>query len=137
LKLTYHLYEVEAIAQQLIKQATSKTLLFHAEMGVGKTTLIKELVKAIGSEEQVSSPTYSLVNEYRTATNSIYHFDLYRIEDEDELYNFGIEEYLNSDAWVLVEWPDILMNCLSNDYNIVTIKTNEDESRTLELIFNS
>ena len=131
-EIDYKLNDLEVVAKQILEHATSKTLLFKAEMGAGKTTLIKALVKALGCTDTVSSPTFSLVNEYNTSTKTIFHFDLYRIEDESELYDFGIEDYLNVDAHLLVEWPDLLENLLS-DYHIISIKIKEDNSRTLKM----
>ena len=101
-------------------------------MGTGKTTLIKQLVKALGCEDEVSSPTFSIVNEYEGLTSTIYHFDLYRIEEETELYDFGIETYLDSDAYIFVEWPKLLEPLLDN-YTEVSIYTNENQDRVLQL----
>ena len=76
-------------------------------MGAGKTTLIKELAKELGVKSTSSSPTFSLVNEYETHTNDVlYHFDLYRINDELEAYDMGIDEYFYSDKWCFIEWPE-------------------------------
>ena len=85
LKLTYNIEDIALVSKQVLEHATSKTLLFYGDMGVGKTTLIKALVKALGSTDDVQSPTYAIVNQYQGITGSIYHFDLYRIEEiEDE-----------------------------------------------------
>ncbi|MGC1632293.1 MAG: tRNA (adenosine(37)-N6)-threonylcarbamoyltransferase complex ATPase subunit type 1 TsaE, partial [Gelidibacter sp.] len=101
----YSIENIESIASALLKEATSKRLLFYGEMGVGKTTLIKELSKQLGSRDHVNSPTFSIVNEYELKDGFIYHFDLYRIKDEEEALNFGIEDYLYSHQWVFIEWP--------------------------------
>ena len=95
MQITYTLKDLEKVAKQIMKAATSKVLLFDADMGMGKTTLIKAIVRVLGSIDSVSSPTFSLVNEYKTEKHTIYHFDLYRVQNEEELYDFGIEEYLN------------------------------------------
>lgn len=133
LKIEYRLEDVDAIAKQLINSTNSKVLLFNGEMGTGKTTLIKAIVKELGSIDDVNSPTYSLVNEYKIQNDSIFHFDLYRIEEEEELYNFGIEDYLNTSCWILVEWPQLLLPMLGDDYNSITIQSFENRSRTLIL----
>ena len=91
---TYLLSDIEPTASQILKYVESKNILFSGEMGSGKTTLIKELVKQLGSKDRVSSPTFSLVNEYEGITNSVYHFDFYRIEDEQEAYDMGFENIL-------------------------------------------
>ncbi len=103
--LTYELSEIDSIAMQLLSKVKSKTLLFYGEMGAGKTTLIKALVKALGAEDAASSPTFSLVNEYHSDQGKIFHFDFYRIEDENEVLDMGIEDYLNTESWKFIEWP--------------------------------
>ena len=98
MKISFKLNEIEQIAQEIVRNVKSKTLLFYGDMGVGKTTLIGALVKVLGSSDEVSSPTFSIVNEYKTETEPIYHFDMYRIENIEEAYNFGIEDYLDSEG---------------------------------------
>lgn len=132
LEIEYTLKDIDVVAKQILKYATTKSFLFKAEMGTGKTTLIKALVKALGCNDTVSSPTFSLVNEYKTETETIYHFDLYRIENENELYDFGIEDYLNSNAYLFIEWPKLAEN-LINPYNSITIVANNNTSRTLKM----
>ncbi|MGV8814258.1 MAG: tRNA (adenosine(37)-N6)-threonylcarbamoyltransferase complex ATPase subunit type 1 TsaE [Gelidibacter sp.] len=129
----YSIENIESIASALLKEATSKTLLFYGEMGVGKTTLIKELSKQLGSIENVNSPTFSIVNEYEVKDGLIYHFDLYRIKDEEEALNFGIEDYLYSGQWVFIEWPEKLGNLLPENSNEIEFILNIDGSRTLKL----
>jgi len=109
----YALNNLKEIAKEVILKAESKILLFYGTMGVGKTTLIKELCIELGTEDVTSSPTFSLVNEYRTKRGEIvYHFDFYRIEDENEAYDIGIEDYFYSDKWCLIEWPENIQNLL-------------------------
>ena len=104
-------------------------------MGVGKTTLIKEIVKQLGVIDNVSSPTFSLVNEYHTQNNSIvYHFDFYRIKNEEEALDMGVEEYFYSQNWCLVEWPNKIENLLPLNAVTITITTNKNQLRTIELI---
>ena len=130
----YSLEELPAIAQEIIKSAKHKVLLFYGEMGVGKTTLIKEIVRQLGSLDNVSSPTFSLVNEYHTAKGEkIYHFDFYRINNENEALDIGVEEYLYSDCWCLAEWPNKVKNLLPLNSATITITSNRDQSRTIEL----
>lgn len=129
--ITYNIDQVEAVAKQLITSATSRTLLFYGDMGVGKTTLIKALVKALGSLDNVSSPTFSIVNEYEMNDEKIYHFDLYRINDLEEAYNFGIEDYLDSNHWVIIEWPQIIEPILSGDECVVNLTIQSENKRQL------
>jgi tRNA threonylcarbamoyladenosine biosynthesis protein TsaE len=107
---------------------------FYAEMGLGKTTLIKELVKQLGIDDVASSPTFSLVNEYFSEKNgTIYHFDFYRIEKEEEAYDIGIEDYFYSNAWCFIEWPSVIENLLPLDCVKIYLSLNEDNTRTIRL----
>lgn len=133
MEITYGLHDLEVVAKQIIKNVNSKTLLFYGDMGVGKTTLIKALVKALGSLDVASSPTFSIVNEYEATNFMIYHFDLYRIQDIDEAYNFGIEDYLYSNNWSIIEWPDVIKDILPEHFNRIDLLLNDDKTRTLKL----
>ena len=128
---TYGLDDLEFISNQIIENAKSKVLCFYGEMGVGKTTLIKEIVKQLGSADKVSSPTFSLVNEYEADGKAVYHFDFYRIEHSDEAYQIGLENYLYSDSWCLIEWPDKIKELLPENVNIVEIRQQLDGKRTI------
>lgn len=133
----YTLQQLPEIAKEVLKLAKNKVVLFYGEMGVGKTTLIKEIVKQLGVLDNVSSPTFSLVNEYHSKKgNKIYHFDFYRINDEEEAMDMGIEEYFYSNCWCLVEWPNKVENLLPLKSVSITITTNSNQQRTLELINN-
>ncbi|AXT49860.1 tRNA (adenosine(37)-N6)-threonylcarbamoyltransferase complex ATPase subunit type 1 TsaE [Aquimarina sp. BL5] len=133
MKITYTLDELSQTAQHIIKNAKSKKLLFNAAMGVGKTTLIKEICKQLGVSDTISSPTYSLVNEYKGDQHTIYHFDFYRIQDEEEAYDIGFEEYLDTDAWIFIEWPDRISNLLPEDCTKIKIELLDDGKRVLSL----
>ncbi len=130
---TYLLSEIDSVALEILKKSKSKTLLFYGEMGAGKTTLIKSLVKALGAEDVASSPTFSLVNEYASENGPIYHFDFYRIKDETEALDMGIEDYLNSPSWKFVEWPQKIEKFLEEEVQKVEISTLEEGSRKLKL----
>jgi tRNA threonylcarbamoyladenosine biosynthesis protein TsaE len=132
-EITYNINELDKAAQFILEHSTSKLLLFKAEMGTGKTTLIKQLISALGSSDDVSSPTFSIVNEYVAKTSKIFHFDLYRIKDEEELYDFGIETYLDTSHFVFVEWPELLEPLLDNDFTEIHIVLNENMDRVLTL----
>ena len=133
LEISYELNEVDNVANQLISNLTSKILLFYGDMGVGKTTLIKAIVKALGSNDEVSSPTFSIVNEYELKNDKIYHFDLYRIKDLEEAYNFGIEDYIYSDHWIIIEWPDKIEPILSENIKKISLKIETEKRRNLKL----
>lgn len=135
--INYYLSEIDNVANKLINTVTTKVLLIQGEMGVGKTTLIKALVKKLGSSDEVSSPTFSIVNEYLTNDgDSIYHFDLYRLDSLEEALDFGIEEYLYSGNWCFIEWPNLIKDSLQTDFEIIEICLESDKSRSLEILFN-
>lgn len=131
---TYTLQELPAIAKELINEVSNKVLLFYGEMGVGKTTLIKELVIQLESDDVVSSPTFSLVNEYHSRQGeTMYHFDFYRIDHEEEALDMGIEDYLYANNWCLIEWPEKIKNLLPLEAVAVHLSQNEDGTRTISL----
>lgn len=109
-----------------------KKVAFSGEMGAGKTTLIQSICKVLGVETIVSSPTFALINEYFTKEGaSIYHFDLYRIEHVEEMYDFGYEDYFYSDAWCFIEWPEKAMELMPEDVLLLKIEVKDDGSRVV------
>ncbi len=134
MKITYDLSEIDSIAAHIIEHTKSKVLLFYGEMGVGKTTLIKALAKQLGIEETVSSPTFSIVNEYRTSQGDvIYHFDLYRIKELEELDAIGFEEYLDHGDWIWIEWPERIHEYPLESHQNVYISIDVHEKRILRI----
>lgn len=102
------------------------------KMGAGKTTLIKAFAHVLGSEDTVSSPTFSLVNQYNDKHgNPFYHFDFYRINTLEEVYDIGFEEYLYSDAVCFFEWPEKILELLPDSYVYISIEVNENEERDI------
>lgn len=134
MKLKYSLKELPNIATHIINNVANKTVLFYGEMGIGKTTLIKELLKQLGSDDLVSSPTFSLVNEYWSKKEGkIYHFDFYRIENEEEALDIGIEDYFGNHNWCFIEWPENIKNLLPLNAVEIYLSLNEDGKRSLEI----
>ncbi|WP_157206550.1 tRNA (adenosine(37)-N6)-threonylcarbamoyltransferase complex ATPase subunit type 1 TsaE [Mariniflexile maritimum] len=133
MEINYSINDIENLAQELLKNLKSKTILFHGGMGVGKTTLIKAVVKHLGSSDEVSSPTFSIINEYEMKNDKIFHFDLYRIKNMEEAYNFGIEDYLDSEHWILIEWPELIRPMLTNNFDEIFLKLTANETRQLIL----
>ena len=128
------LSEVPIIAKEIIQNSTSKIILFHGDMGVGKTTLIKEICKILGTEDLISSPTFSIVNEYITSNDeTIFHFDFYRIDNEEEAYNIGVEDYFDSNHWCLIEWPSVVENLLPLENVNVYLTSLEDGQRNIQI----
>lgn len=126
-----------AAAQQLkaaIEQANCPIVLLEGEMGAGKTTLIRALGAALGVKDEVSSPTFSLVNEYRDARQRpIYHFDFYRIDSLDEAVRIGAQEYFDSGYLCLIEWPSRIEPLLPPQRLLVTVTVTGPESRRIQL----
>jgi len=133
LKKVFDIQSIDNVAKELLASVKHKTILFYGEMGAGKTTLISALVKALGGMEEASSPTFSIVNEYEVTNDKVYHFDFYRIEDEIEVLDIGIEDYFYSGHWNFIEWPEKIKGILPLEADISYIKMNKDGSRTLEL----
>ena len=108
---------------------------FYGKMGAGKTTFIKALCKELGVEDEVNSPTFAIINEYRSATTAelIYHFDFYRIKKLDEVYDLGYEDYFYSGALCFIEWPELIEELLPLDAKKVSITENSDGTRTITL----
>jgi tRNA threonylcarbamoyladenosine biosynthesis protein TsaE len=129
---TYMLKDLPQIADAIVLNATSKTILFYGEMGVGKTTLIKEIAKRIGVDEMINSPTYSIVNEYELENDKLFHFDCYRLESEEAALDIGVEDYLFSSHWNLIEWPEKIENLLPEQKMIVELSKNKNGSRTIK-----
>jgi len=134
MKFKYTLKELPKIASEIFRTAANKTLLLYGNMGVGKTTLIKELVRQLEVDDTVSSPTFSLVNEYHSRKGEkIYHFDFYRIEHEDEALDIGIEDYLYNNDWCFIEWPEKVKNLLPLNAVEIYLSLNNDGTRSLEI----
>lgn len=130
----YSLDNLPQIAAEVIASAENKILLFYGEMGVGKTTLIKEICKQLDVLDTISSPTFSLVNEYQSEKNKIvYHFDFYRINDEEEALDMGIEEYFYTNNWCLIEWPQNIKNLLPLDAVEIHLSVLDENNRNIKL----
>lgn len=129
------LENIEQIANEFIaKMGDNKLFAFYGEMGVGKTTFIKQLCKQLGVDGEITSPTFSLVNEYHTSEeNILFHFDFYRIENPEEALDFGLYEYLDSGNICLMEWPEMIEDLLPEETVRVAITLNNDSSRTIKI----
>jgi tRNA threonylcarbamoyladenosine biosynthesis protein TsaE len=121
------------VARWLEENLQYPVVLFEGEIGAGKTTLIKALAKQIGVEDAVASPTFALVNEYRAGDEPVFHFDFYRIEDEDEALDIGLDEYLRSGYRCWIEWPEKIRNLIPMECSRVRISLAGD-GRSYEII---
>ena len=132
MKIKFELNQLKKTSKELKKNISHNVVLMCGEMGAGKTTLIKELLSLMSVIDNVSSPTFSIINEYSTDKDeTIYHMDLYRIEDISELDNIGFFEYLESGKICLIEWGEIIEELMDSEYNKFTI-TREDDSRIIQ-----
>lgn len=132
---TYTQAQITDVVQYLLKESESKILCFHGDMGAGKTTLIKALVKELGGGTISSSPTFGIVNEYHHHSGEVlgYHFDFYRLEDEMEALDIGLEEYLYSGAWIFMEWPEKIPSLIPSNASHIYITIIDEITRSLKL----
>lgn len=134
-KLKYTLDTIHVVSDHIKDLINNYTIfLFEGDIGSGKTTLIKQIVKDIGISENVKSPTFSLVNEYIENDLIIFHFDLYRINTENELDSIGFYEYLDSGKLCFIEWPDIAIQNIYKDYVLIKISITSDSEREIEIL---
>lgn len=128
--------DLPALAAEIVAQGQSTNIwAFYGNLGAGKTTLIKAICKALTIDEPVTSPTFSLVNEYRNPTGEIvYHFDFYRIKSIDEVYDMGYEEYFGSGHICLIEWPERIESLLQPEtYLAVRLEKETEDSRNVQI----
>ena len=122
----------EAARQFIDAIGTEHVFAFYGSMGAGKTTFIKAICEELGVSDVVTSPTFAIVNEYRTSSGgTIYHFDFYRIKKLEEVYDMGYEDYFYSDALCFIEWPEMMEELLPDNTVRVSIKENADGTRTV------
>jgi tRNA threonylcarbamoyladenosine biosynthesis protein TsaE len=124
-----NLSELNFAAEQLLKLfGHKKVFAFYGEMAAGKTTFIKAICETLDVTDSISSPTFSIVNEYRSSSGEkIFHFDFYRIKSLSEAYDMGYEDYFYSDAFCFIEWPEKIAELLPEDHIKVTIKQNDEQ----------
>ena len=129
-----NLEEIRKAAKEFIQTMDDRTVYaFDGKMGAGKTTFIKALCEELGVTDVINSPTFAIINEYRSDTTGelIYHFDFYRINKLSEAEDIGTEDYFYSGALCFIEWPEKIEELLPGDTVFVSIKENEDNSRTV------
>ena len=130
----------EAARQFIAQIGEHKVFAFYGSMGAGKTTFVKAICEELGVEDIITSPTFAVINEYSLSTlhaplssNTIYHFDFYRIKKLEEVYDMGYEDYFYSGALCFIEWPELIEELLPEDAVRVSITENADGTRTVKL----
>ena len=125
--------ELCAVAKMILEKYDSKIFLFYGEMGVGKTSFIKKFCKELRVSDIVSSPTFSIVNQYSNVNDEIiYHFDFYRTEKKEEVFDIGYEEYLFSSSYCFIEWPEKIEDLLPTNYLKINMKL-DDNNRIINI----
>ncbi len=126
---------LHSAARELLKlYGKNRIFAFYGGMGAGKTTIIKAICEELGAIDIISSPTFTLVNEYKTEEGeSIYHIDFYRIKKQEEVFDFGVEEYLTGESWCFMEWPGLVEEILPPETVKVSITVDENEQRILSI----
>ncbi|HEX8269815.1 MAG TPA: tRNA (adenosine(37)-N6)-threonylcarbamoyltransferase complex ATPase subunit type 1 TsaE [Flavobacterium sp.] len=130
MEVTFTFEEIHIAARQILDCSPHHVVLFYGEMGVGKTTLIKEIARTLGVKGATSSPTFSLVNEYNINEHDVlYHFDMYRLNDELEAYDMGMDDYLHSGHWCFIEWAEKVPNLIPEHHTVVRMSVLPDGTR--------
>lgn len=133
-----NLQELDLAAEQILTRfPNDRVFLLYGDMGAGKTTLINALCRALDVSDITSSPTFSIVNEYNSVHGPIYHFDFYRLKNEEEALDMGYEEYFYADAYCFVEWPEKIANLLPPGSRKITIDISSPSSRTIHITENN
>jgi len=134
LNFKYQIDDLPLVAKKLIETiGNRKIFLFHGEMGAGKTTLIKALCAALGVVDNVTSPTFSIVNEYKIPSGKIYHFDFYRLKNQTEALDMGYEEYFYSGDYCFIEWPGMIPDLIPDEHSDITIKVVSGTEREITI----
>lgn len=135
-KIIYTIEQLDKISKEILGNVSSKVLCFYGEIGAGKTTLIKALVRSLGGGNQANSPTFGIVNEYQNQKGGLlgYHFDFYRLESEEEALDLGLEDYFNQDTWVFIEWPEKIGAQLPENCTKISLEIVDPVTRQIQIV---
>ncbi len=133
MNLNYSLKEINLASEFIISNSQTNCFLFFGPVGIGKTTLIKKLCSDLGVKDLVSSPTFSIINQYKTNNDFIYHMDLFRLEKVDEITDAGIIEYLDQGKKLIIEWPEILLENFNFNCTKINMEIIDEKNRKLHL----
>ena len=136
MEFAYSYNTIDNFAKKITPLLKYKLVFLEGELGSGKTTLIKQFCKELGFKNQVTSPTFPLLNIYKNNEKNIYHADLYRLKNIDEINELGFYEMMESDNWFFVEWPELLYGVIDFPYTKIKIKNVDDISRIVTLTYN-
>ena len=136
MEFVYSYNTIDNFAKKIIPLLKYKLVFLEGELGSGKTTLIKQFCKELGFKNQVTSPTFPLLNIYKNNEKKIYHADLYRLKNIDEINELGFFEVMESSNWFFVEWPELLYGVIDFPYTKIKIKNVDDISRIVTLTYN-
>ena len=133
---SYSLSEINKASKFIFDNINSKIILFNGDLGTGKTTLIKNLCLKLGSTENVSSPTFPILNIYEDKKIKIYHADLYRVKNIKDLNELGFFEIINNDNWLFIEWPKQIIKVIDKPFSILNIEIDVNNNRIIQLMNN-
>ena len=136
MEFVYRYNTIDNFAKKITPLLKYKLVFLEGELGSGKTTLIKQLCKELGFKNQVTSPTFPLLNIYKSNDKNIYHADLYRLKNIDEINELGFYEIMENNDWFFVEWPELLYGVIDFSYTKIKIKNVDDISRIVTLTYN-
>ena len=131
MKSLFNLSELDSVAKNLIDSLSTKIIRIDGVMGSGKTTLISSVCKQLNIQDEISSPTFSIVNTYSSPKGPVYHFDFYRLKNSNEVYDFGLEEYLDSGHFCFLEWAEKITPHLPEDYDHFNLEVMSNNLRKL------
>ncbi len=137
MELVYSKHNIKKASQFVIEKSNTKHYFFKGIVGAGKTTLIKEICKTIKVIDNVNSPTFSIVNEYKTINNkTVFHMDLFRLDNKKEIHDSGLIEYLNEKNIVIIEWPELLLKTFNLSHSLIHIHYINDLKRRITITNN-